>query len=116
MSRETIMGLDTTHDCWHGSYSNFMQFRIKLAQAIGADLKSTWEQEKEFDHDLHPLLNHSDCDGALTVYECKRTLNGLKQVIQHPDIKSDEYILDKCNKFIAGLELAISKNEPVLFH
>jgi hypothetical protein len=29
------MGLDTTHDCWHGPYSAFGRFREALARAAG---------------------------------------------------------------------------------
>lgn len=29
------MGLDTTHDCWHGAYSAFTRWRNKLAEAAG---------------------------------------------------------------------------------
>ena len=29
------MGLDTTHDCWHGSYSAFTRWRNKLAEVAG---------------------------------------------------------------------------------
>jgi hypothetical protein len=29
------MGLDTTHDCWHGPYSQFMRWREELAVAAG---------------------------------------------------------------------------------
>src|SRR5437016_2133419 len=29
------MGLDTTHDCWHGAYSAFMRWRTKLAEVAG---------------------------------------------------------------------------------
>lgn len=32
------MGLDTTHDCWHGAYSAFHRFRHGIARAIGLDL------------------------------------------------------------------------------
>lgn len=27
------MGLDTSHNCWHGGYGSFMQWRIELAKA-----------------------------------------------------------------------------------
>lgn len=27
------MGLDTTHDCWHGSYSSFYRWRREIAKA-----------------------------------------------------------------------------------
>lgn len=29
------MGLDTSHDCWHGAYSAFMTWRTKLASVAG---------------------------------------------------------------------------------
>lgn len=29
------MGLDTTHECWHGAYSAFMRWRTELAKAAG---------------------------------------------------------------------------------
>lgn len=29
------MGLDTTHDCWHGAYSAFMRWRQEIAHAAG---------------------------------------------------------------------------------
>jgi hypothetical protein len=32
------MGLDTTHDAWHGPYSMFMRWRVWLAAQIGVPL------------------------------------------------------------------------------
>ncbi len=32
------MGLDTSHDCWHGPYSAFSRWRIAIAQAAGIPL------------------------------------------------------------------------------
>jgi hypothetical protein len=29
------MGLDTTHNCWHGAYSAFMRWRQEIAKAAG---------------------------------------------------------------------------------
>lgn len=29
------MGLDTSHDCWHGAYSAFMRWRQAIAEAAG---------------------------------------------------------------------------------
>ena len=29
------MGLDTTHKCWHGTYSTFMRWREKIAELAG---------------------------------------------------------------------------------
>lgn len=33
-----VMGLDTTHDCWHGAYSAFMRWRRGIAKAAGIPL------------------------------------------------------------------------------
>ena len=33
------MGLDVTHDCWHGSYGSFNAFREDIARAIGVPLE-----------------------------------------------------------------------------
>lgn len=32
------MGLDTSHDCWHGAYSAFMRWRRAVAKAAGIPL------------------------------------------------------------------------------
>jgi hypothetical protein len=42
------MGLDTTHDCWHGAYSAFMRWRTEIAHAAGLPpldfMDGFWEQ------------------------------------------------------------------------
>ncbi len=42
------MGLDTTHDCWNGSYGAFHRFRCKIAELVGIPLNL---METMFDHD-----------------------------------------------------------------
>lgn len=32
------MGLDTTHECWHGSYSAFYRWRKEIAKQVGIPL------------------------------------------------------------------------------
>lgn len=32
------MGLDTSHDCWHGAYSAFTRWRCQIAEAVGIPL------------------------------------------------------------------------------
>lgn len=47
------MGLDTTHDCWHGAYSGFMRWRIGVAKAAGVPLllmDSFWGISPYFDN------------------------------------------------------------------
>lgn len=88
------MGLDTTHDCWHGAYSAFSRWRDKLAEAagytfheiehgrrlvdldwggieaaIGYDLNGKWPaipvRPDGSPDPLIILLAHSDCEGEL---------------------------------------------------
>lgn len=33
------MGLDTTHDCWHGAYSSFGEWRREVAAVVGIPLR-----------------------------------------------------------------------------
>ncbi len=63
------MGLDTTHDCWHGPYSMFMRWRIFIAKQVGIPLllmegfyKHQWtNNELDFDRDYYSItrLNKS---------------------------------------------------------
>jgi hypothetical protein len=92
------MGLDTSHGCWHGSYSAFNRWRMRLAEVVGIPLPlmegyyrsgSFWvgggeppyavEEAMRFlpvkwgtlkPSPLHVLLNHSDCDGWIPAAEC----------------------------------------------
>lgn len=67
------MGLDTTHDCWHGTYSAFHRWRVKLAEKIGLPLDQMEGHDGAFKWSLlnpdpvHALLHHPDCDGELAV-------------------------------------------------
>lgn len=82
------MGLDTTHDAWHGPYSSFNAFRYWLAEQIGVNLDhyagymaGGTKDLTTIPHDIMPLLNHSDCDGILTPKECRQIARGLKDII-----------------------------------
>lgn len=87
------MGLDTSHDCWHGPYSAFTRWRQALALAAGyavwpvaesmephairrptvmldwghlggtAHLAGEWESTPS--DPLLVLIIHSDCDGVI---------------------------------------------------
>ena len=62
-----------------GSYSGFGKFREFLASAVGIDLlemegfggQKKWEGTEP----LFFLLEHSDCDGLLHSFECKKLLD-----------------------------------------
>ncbi|QNN98918.1 hypothetical protein PBI_MOVA_86 [Mycobacterium phage Mova] len=60
------MGLDTTHDCWHGAYSGFTRFREVVGRAAGLpyiipsdpDHWSHGSPVLDFDWDLYTLDNY----------------------------------------------------------
>ena len=72
------MGLDTTHDCWRGSYSSFNRFRYSLAEQIGINLD---DYSGYNENELMPLFNHSDCDGILTVEEHEKYQEAKQRVL-----------------------------------
>lgn len=116
------MGLDTTHNCWQGSYSSFNTFRYELAKLINVNLDeylgysdNGTKHLEDINHGIMPLLNHSDCDGELNVNECKQIVEGLNDILSNNTI-SNEYILNKIIRFRDGCLEAIEKNENVEFH
>lgn len=86
------MGLDTTHDCWHGAYGAFTRWRNTLAELAGYDLMDPLPEEQAKGHyakypmiewtgveeknffgewartppdPLIVLIAHSDCEGVI---------------------------------------------------
>lgn len=120
------MGLDTTHGCWNGPYSSFNRFRHDLANQIGIKLEeyAGYGGEKDLEsieHGIMPLLNHSDCDGSLSVEESKSIEEGLSLILDNltlsPEEELNPYNLKfKIERFRNGLIDAIGNNEIVEFH
>lgn len=109
------MGIDFSHCDASWAYSGFNRARIKLAKEIGLDLNSMvgfGGEQKWPDHDLIPLLNHSDCDGELTPEECKRVAPALREAVSKWD---DDYDRAKFLELAEGMELAASLNEALQF-
>jgi len=118
------MGLNCTHGCWDGPYSYFNTFREWIAKQVGIDLRSMlgfkeggggipWDG---FDHPIIPLLNHSDCDGELTIEECHSIIKGAYEILEK--IPTGEYneFADALYKFATGCESAVELNEHVNFY
>lgn len=115
------MGLDTSHNCWHGAYSGFNTFRETLAQLIGMNLRSMEgfggdvpfeSNEKE---PLNILLNHSDCDGEIEHKDTLPLANRMQELLDaNPSL--DEYTKRKMVQFIEGLKNAHEVGENVDFH
>ena len=121
------MGLDTTHDCFHGPYSDFMRWRIQLHHVITGEaatrdaLTGAWYSGLYEDHSMpiNVLMDHSDCDGLITAEQCLPLGLALLELI--PRLPADdalEYELSTQGvafKFAQGLFNAASKGESVEF-
>lgn len=121
------MGLDTTHDCWHGAYSRFDRFRQALCSvAWGLDLRSfdgfsggtqpthTFAPMKADDDALVYLLDHSDCDGEIRVEHLLPLAARLEELA--PRLKYVEDFQQRCLQFAAGCRAAAARGEAVEFH
>jgi hypothetical protein len=121
------MGLDTSHDCWHGAYSAFMRWREKLAEVAGLpplrmmegyDGAIRWDSLKP--DALHILLDHSDCAGSLASAVCGPLADSLERLLPLlPNEDGGGHVgpwKAKTQAFIDGLRLAASRGEDVEFH
>ena len=118
------MGLDTTHNCYHGSYSSFGLWRKKISVVAGfgeLDLRVgfgghlPWPEKDP----IEILLTHSDCDGKILAKDCAILADRLEQLLPSianldlpGEIFSDSFIT---KRFIHGLREAAQKGEDVEF-
>ncbi|MER2057200.1 MAG: hypothetical protein ABTA16_00170 [Niallia sp.] len=112
------MGLDFSHTDVRWGYSSFNIFRKKLANQIGINLDAMegFGGDIKFDQfkdDIIPLLDHSDCDGELTVKECKKVAPRLRELVSNWD--DGDYDKQKAISLAEGMELAVSQGEPLEF-
>lgn len=133
------MGLDTTHDCWHGPYSQFMRWRQwlnhfimtergetdKVARKIsymGATieaLEKAWADGHYQDQSIpiNVLMNHSDCDGDIPAEICGPLADALERLlVQMPERGIYDEQRPATERFIRGLRQAAAANEAVEFH
>lgn len=118
------MGLDTTHDCWHGPYSAFMRWRCQLNHQIRGngtgreDLEQAWKEGFYADQSkpLNVLMNHSDCDGSIPTVICGPLANALEALVnQHPPRADYDSWVPAAGRFITGLRRAAAAGEDVDF-
>lgn len=115
------MGLDTSHNAFHGPYSWFHDKRKQLANHLGFNLM---EMEgfggiKEWSgkDDVEILLTHSDCDGIISSEDCGRLAKRLDEILLTIPFSSEYSSLYYFVKtFSEGCKLANSKNEEIDFH
>lgn len=139
------MGLDTTHEAFHGAYSAFNNLRRFLLRSIGGSfpphdnkelLDGYWYWHKEdesktkFSSETHKGLleffAHSDCDGDISPEMCKVVADELEEILSYVEKLADTEdcfghllrnggYLQVTKDFIAGCRLAHSLNEPLEF-
>lgn len=109
----TTMGLDTTHDAYHGAYSSFSRFRNALAEAAGYEITKLpgshhdtvlidWAHAEDRNYygewDAIPcntkgpdplllLIIHSDCEGHIEPEHCALLADRLTELL--PAIPED---------------------------
>lgn len=130
------MGLDVSHDAWHGAYSAFNRFRTALAELGGFGtlfvagevtkrmysedviMRSEWPEPP---HDpLLVLLIHADCDGVILNKWLTPLADRLEQLLPSLYCLGDlgghvGDIQETTRKFIAGCRLAAESGEDLEF-
>jgi hypothetical protein len=135
------VGLDTTHGCWHGPYSQFMRWRQRInhfimedrgnagdeaARKIGymgatADaIRKAWEDGHYNDQSvsINVLMAHSDCDGDIPADICGPLADALEDLLDRHMPQRGIYDEQRpaTERFIRGLRRAAEAGEAVEFH
>lgn len=131
------MGLDVSHEAWHGAYGAFTRWRHMLAEAAGyavwevsestvmidwghvtpANLQGIWAKTPS--DPLILLIAHSDCDGALSPEHAGLLAGRLEELLPllptevQPGRIGDPR--EKTRRFIDGCRAAQRAGEPLEF-
>jgi len=114
------MGIDFSHGEAHWSYSGFMRFRARLIETLGlGNLNEMYGDGSFYDKlkniPIFPLINHSDCDGELTVEEMKQIIPQLDLIITLWESNGGDYDSERARDFINGMKYAIEEDVPLEF-
>lgn len=131
------MGLDTSHDCWHGPYSAFFRWRTAVANAGGYPTTNGGRTYANIDFDkfepknlygewdslpddpLLILLVHSDCDGEIPSEYCAHIATRLEQILPALPEEGSGALAHgyqwATQRFINGLRDAAEAGEAVEF-
>jgi hypothetical protein len=136
------MGLDTTHDAWHGAYGAFTRFRNALARAAGYEVDEQsrsvmidWAHTEDKNYygewDTIPcntigpdplllLIIHSDCEGHLEPEHCVLLADRLTELL--PALEGQDggghlgNVRATTERFINGCRAAAVAGERLEFH
>lgn len=121
------MGLDTSHDCWHGPYSQFMRLRCWWHLHLTNDPKGATQEAlcKAWDAGVYAdqsvpinvLMQHSDCDGEIPAELCAPIADALQTIIDAhmPERGTYDHMRPATERFIRGLRQAAAAGEAVRF-
>lgn len=133
------MGLDTSHDCWHGAYSAFFRLRNAIAEAAGWPMTTSESGRQEYalpydelvdknfngdwdripgDDPLLVFLAHSDCDGVIHPEHGRHIAKRLREIAPLLPETGEGHIRSfrgDTLQFAAGLDAAADANEDVVF-
>jgi hypothetical protein len=122
------VGLDTTHDCWVGSYTHFGMWRQEVARAAGYALKQRadapwpiidlpddlftqetfvgdWTSSPAVEDPLIYLLVHSDGEGVIHPEQGRRLAARLEQLIPALSVEGANATAARYEQFAPGLTI-----------
>jgi xanthine dehydrogenase molybdopterin-binding subunit B len=111
------MGIDFSHGGAHWGYGGFYRFRQCVADEIGINLDemegfggtTPWKGIRD---PICFLLNHSDCDGHLTVKQCQVVSPRLRELVAK---WPDDYDRQNALRLADGMDEAAKKGRPLEF-
>ena len=111
------MGVNFSYCNAHWTYNLFHEFRVKLAHEVGIDLNQMegFGGDRSFSNykdAIIPLLEHSDCEGELTVEDCARIAPRLRQLVCSWNGDPDQI---QARMLAEGMEHAANLNRPFYF-
>jgi len=134
-----MMGLDCSHDAFHGAYQAFNGLRQKVAEAWGGTYPphkdKTLKEDMWYAPDEYPdpqktapglfiFFTQSDCGGAISWLDCAIVAKELEELLPkvaeledgtHNHIQSVGGYAAALKKFIAGCRQAAHLKEPLTF-
>ena len=128
------MGLDTTHDCWRGSATNFTWWRLYLAHAAGYAIEEhkdlpffsidlspqifteenflgDWSEGPSVEDPLVYLFVHSDCDGVIHPEEGRHLAVRLEQILASLTVVGGPDLAARMEQAIPNLRAARATDE-----
>jgi len=131
------VGLDTTHDCWHGSYTNFTLWRNQIARSAGytvtahpdkpwatidipgirfkpENFQGEWGGGPPVEDPLVYLIVHSDIDGVIHPSEGRHLAARLEQLLPVLTIEGASQAAERYEQFLPGLTLGRMSHEALV--